>query len=123
MELVRKQSCIVTASSPGSYGARCRVQKYAQGFARRTGIEAKVTATDETIRFSGDIETAFRCIQESLTNVARHSGAERVTIAFKYLADSIHVCIKDNGKGFDQDVLDGSSGRLGITGMCAGQAF
>ncbi|NMB41212.1 MAG: PAS domain S-box protein, partial [Firmicutes bacterium] len=118
LELVRKQAVSLRPPALDYMGLVAAVQNMAQGFARRTGIEAKVTATDETIRFSGDIETAlFRCIQESLTNVARHSGAERVTIAFKYLADSIHVCIKDNGKGFDQDVLDGSSGRLGITGM------
>jgi signal transduction histidine kinase len=58
----------------------------------------------------------FRILQETLTNVSRHSNATRVTIR---LAEEQHILVlevHDNGKGISKEEL--SAGRsLGILGM------
>lgn len=43
----------------------------------------------------------FRCIQELLNNVIRHSEADFVSIEMNYEGEQLKVEISDNGKGFD----------------------
>jgi two-component system sensor histidine kinase UhpB len=43
----------------------------------------------------------YRIAQESLTNIARHSNASRVTIALERDPDSIVLLVRDDGRGFD----------------------
>lgn len=56
----------------------------------------------------------FRLVQESLTNIARHSGARSVKISFNKLQNSYLLEIKDDGKGFDPAH---TGGHLGLVGM------
>jgi signal transduction histidine kinase len=60
--------------------------------------------------------TAYRIIQESLTNAARHAGRARVTVRVTYDDTNMHVEIDDDGKvpsGGGSAIGTGS----GITGM------
>lgn len=59
--------------------------------------------------------SAYRILQESLTNVGRHSGANRVQISLVRESAGLLLSVYDNGKGFDAEAL-GSEG-AGITGM------
>jgi signal transduction histidine kinase len=43
----------------------------------------------------------FRVMQEAFTNVAKHSGADKVKLAFKKSDDELILTIRDNGRGFD----------------------
>ena len=42
---------------------------------------------------------AYRIVQESLTNVMRHAGPARVTVAVTRLADGLDVSVEDDGRG------------------------
>jgi hypothetical protein len=70
------------------------------------------------------IETAlFRVLQESLTNVHRHSGASEVEVRFLREADAVILEVRDYGRGIPQDLLSrlGQSARdsgVGLSGMC-----
>jgi PAS domain S-box-containing protein len=68
-------------------------------------------------RFPSETETAaFRVVQEALTNVARHSGAEEVKVELKADRDALAITIEDQGRGFDSDAaLSGASS--GLSGM------
>ena len=115
---VHRQASSLRPPALDHMGLVATVKDMAQGFSHRTGIKAKVIATDEKTRFSNEIETAlFRCIQESLTNTARHSEAQKVVVKLEFRSNSIEVCIEDNGKGFNPQVLDIAPHRLGLTGM------
>jgi len=49
-----------------------------------------------------DISTAiYRIIQESLTNISKYAEATEVNLEITTVATSLHLIIKDNGKGFD----------------------
>jgi PAS domain S-box-containing protein len=43
----------------------------------------------------------FRMVQEQLTNILKHSGATHVWITLCLVEDTVKLCIKDNGIGFD----------------------
>lgn len=69
-------------------------------FAQRTGIEVissidiQDRALDEQVAIN-----VFRILQESLTNVARHSGATQVNISLARMEDGLVLDIRDNGCG------------------------
>jgi PAS domain S-box-containing protein len=62
-------------------------------------------------RFARDVETAaFRIIQEALTNVARHSGAEEVILRVWCDAQTLNVQVEDGGAGFVVEDVEVASG-------------
>lgn len=71
-------------------------------FSNRTGIE--VVSCIEIDNEAVDERTSinvFRILQESLTNVARHSGADKVEVSLIRSASSLTLEIRDNGRGKD----------------------
>lgn len=66
-------------------------------------------------------ETAlYRIAQEALTNVAKHSGADRVSFILERRGDHVLAVVEDNGRGFDAEAAmqaAGRSRRLGLLGM------
>lgn len=47
--------------------------------------------------------TAYRVVQESLSNACRHSGAANATVTVRRDDDGIEVVVADDGRGFDPD--------------------
>jgi len=56
----------------------------------------------------------FRIFQESITNVARHAGANAVHVTLIVAADVLGLEIKDNGRGFSPERTEASLGVLGM---------
>ncbi len=56
----------------------------------------------------------YRCVQEALTNCARHAHASSVRIAVHSRPDTVNVSVEDDGVGFDHQ---NSSAGLGLLGM------
>jgi two-component system NarL family sensor kinase len=57
----------------------------------------------------------YRIAQEALTNVARHSGARRVTLRLVTTPDQARLSVEDDGRGFDPAQV--SAGRYGLVGL------
>ncbi|HKZ68326.1 MAG TPA: ATP-binding protein, partial [Chitinophagaceae bacterium] len=57
----------------------------------------------------------FRIFQESLTNVARHSGAKKVIVNLTQKDKKLILTIRDNGEGFDDEKVPKKT--LGLLGM------
>jgi two-component system sensor histidine kinase UhpB len=71
-------------------------------FGRVSGIDVNHDFDPSLPKLAPETELAvYRIAQESLTNVARHSGAGRVTIALERGPDSIVLSVGDDGRGFD----------------------
>ncbi len=62
----------------------------------------------------------FRIAQESLTNIARHAHAHRVSLSLIHYPQTIVVCIADDGDGYD---VEQTKTGLGIFGMRERTAF
>jgi PAS domain S-box-containing protein len=71
-------------------------------FAAQTGIAVRFRHTDLDRRFDSQVEiTAFRIVQEALTNVARHAGVKEATVDVWATATTLGARIEDEGRGFD----------------------
>lgn len=84
------------------YGLAAALRWYAEQWGRRTGIAVSVVGNDPHPRLvPGLEETLFRCVQEALTNVARHAQARRVVIALESSLRSFSTSVTDDGVGFE----------------------
>jgi signal transduction histidine kinase len=87
---------------------------YVQGFAERCNIPVKIDLDPNLGRLPRDTETAiFRVVQESLTNVLRHSGSPNASVQLHRRDEAISVEIRDSGKGMPSEPRIG----VGIHGM------
>lgn len=69
-------------------------------------------------RFNPEIETAaYRTVQESLTNVARHAKVTEVRVLVWSGSGLLHVQISDQGQGFDPRAGLSRNGSCGLVGM------
>ena len=78
-------------------------------------LDLDYQAGRKTTRLLPEIEsTAYRLVQEALTNVAKHAKAEEVQVAV--VEDDGHVTIevRDDGEGFDLDATHSGFGLLGM---------
>ncbi len=85
-------------------------------FATYSGIECKIHIAEQDIRFQENCAIAlFRIVQESLTNVARHAQADKLSISLYSDGDNYILTVHDNGKGFDMsEKKPNSFGLVGI---------
>jgi signal transduction histidine kinase len=97
-------------------GLKLAIQSYVQEFGRNTEIKCDLRLPEEELTLDGNQSTAiFRIIQESLTNVAKHAKANRVSIVLSEWDASLILTVKDNGTGFDLNARKAKSfGLLGI---------
>ncbi len=118
LERVRQQSFSLRPPSLDDLGLIAAVQYMAGGFARRTGISVDVRTDEYSSRLPVDVETAlYRCIQEALTNVARHARANSVKINFRQDAAGLLIRIRDDGIGFDTGSFRNPAEHIGLIGM------
>jgi len=95
---------------------------YIEGFMQRTSVEVDFEISPpEFERLSPDLETTLlRIVQESLTNVYRHSGSKVAGVRVVKGSSAITLEVWDEGKGLPQS-LDGSEGPaspgVGVLGM------
>lgn len=85
-------------------------------FEKRTGVictlrHRKVPDLSDTIAI-----TAYRIVQEALTNVVRHAGAHQVEVTLEAENGCLRLSVTDDGLGFDPARLEESEG-LGVAGM------
>ena len=104
-------------------GLVAAVHWYTEGFKQRSGIDLKVDVPVELPRLASEKETAlFRIVQESLTNIHRHSGASKASITIAVHENVLRMEVCDDGKGMaDPNSLASSDGNVkfgvGIPGM------
>jgi signal transduction histidine kinase len=98
-------------------GLSAAIEWQTADFEHRTGIRCRFTSDPEEISLDPEKTTAvFRVFQESLTNVARHSGATDVDISLERLDGRLVMRLRDNGKGIGEGQISGANS-LGILGM------
>jgi signal transduction histidine kinase len=96
---------------------------YVEGFAKRSGIPTSLDLPEDLGRLPEPVELAlFRVLQESLTNVHRHSKSPRADVSLRVFRNEVVLRIRDYGKGIPLDVLDRfrrnrAHGGVGLAGM------
>ena len=123
LQEVRTTSYLLHPPLLDEAGIASAARWFVEGFARRSGIEVQCEIAANMERAPRDCELAlFRVLQESMTNVHRHSGASATTVRLQRSGDQFQLEIQDNGKGIAEErlrSLDKSTGKIGvgITGM------
>ncbi len=86
-------------------------------FTERHGIACTLLADEAELRLDDAASTAiFRIVQEALTNIARHAGAQQVCMNLFRLDGTLLLTIQDDGRGIRAQDMDKAES-LGLVGM------
>jgi signal transduction histidine kinase len=105
-------------------GLHSTLQRYVDGFAKRTRLEASFRATGTIDELPLPVQEALlRIVQEALANAYRHASASCVTVKLSHLRQRLHLVVADDGKGSRNKPLTDDTERptlgVGIPGMKA----
>jgi signal transduction histidine kinase len=116
IQQVRSMSHLLHPPLLDEVGLSSALEQYLEGFTKRSGIDTQIEAPPgEFPRFKPELETAiFRIIQEALTNVFRHSGAQKAWVTVAKFDHQIAVTVRDDGKGISENIIEFRPGSLGI---------
>jgi PAS domain S-box-containing protein len=103
-------------------GLQQALQAYVEDWASRYGIATGFQPLGVGHeRFALEVETTlFRTVQEALTNVAKHSAAQNVSVILERRPGSVGVIVEDDGAGFDPAAVAATGARtrrIGLVGM------
>jgi PAS domain S-box-containing protein len=104
-------------------GLAAAAKWYVEGFAKRSGIDVSIELPPKMDRLPDAVElTLFRVLQESLTNIHRHSGSSSAEIHFAIDDAEVSLQIRDHGRGMPQDLLNrsqktGAEAGIGLLGI------
>jgi len=83
---------------------------------RAGGLEVVVRREGPAQALPAGIElSAYRIVQEALTNTLRHARATRAEVTLRYGADALEVDVRDDGRAAPAG--DGNGGGRGLVGM------
>ena len=84
-----------------------------------SGVELAVEVIGPGAQLPEEMEQhLLRIAQEAVTNALKHAAASRIGVKLHTEARNLHLRIKDNGRGFDQqDVFSSQTGHFGVIGM------
>jgi two-component system sensor histidine kinase UhpB len=78
------------------------IRWYARSNLEEAGIRVTVTSLDDIDPISPELKIAlYRIAQEAINNVIKHSHAKSATVSLYQSKDQVHLCIEDDGHGFD----------------------
>jgi len=97
-------------------GLQHGVASFCHDFSRKHGIATKLVHDGNLQQISKTVcFTLFRVLQEAMSNVAKHSGADRVTVTLGVHGNQALLRVTDEGRGFE---IDSGRGRgLGLISM------
>jgi signal transduction histidine kinase len=117
-EEIEKLQALITELRPAALdeiGLAAALESLAARTTTLQGIEVELQIGLESDRLPRELEsTAYRLVQEGLTNVVKHAAAERALVRVELAADRLEIEVKDDGRGFD---LSGTSRGFGLVGM------
>jgi len=101
------------------FGLSAALEWQAAQFQKRTGIQCRVTCSEAQPYTLDKTQTInlFRIFQESLTNIARHSGASKVEVELQHKNTAFILTISDNGCGLPEEhvISPTSYGMIGMS--------
>jgi PAS domain S-box-containing protein len=99
-------------------GLRSALEWYIEGFTQRSKVKVELNVSLGPQRLPEIVErTLFRIVQESLTNIFRHSGSDTASVHIEVRSGIVRLEVADHGKGISADTLatlNSSGGQLGV---------
>ncbi|MFW6183859.1 MAG: GAF domain-containing sensor histidine kinase [Chloroflexota bacterium] len=109
---VRDNILSLRTTLSGDAGLIPALQEYVREFGVQSGADARlVTCFNSPPRLSPLAEVQLvRIVQEALTNVRKHAGAEHVEVQLSPLDGGLNILVRDDGVGFEPGDADGRFG-------------
>jgi PAS domain S-box-containing protein len=124
LQEIRTLSYLLHPPMLDEVGLASALRWFASGFSKRSQIEIDLEVPEALGRFPRDLEIAvFRIVQETLTNVHRHSGSSTAKITIWRSARQLRLKVEDKGKGMTLPVSEKKDDResailgVGISGI------
>jgi signal transduction histidine kinase len=119
-ESVARMRRIATNLRPGlldDLGLNAALEWQAQEFSKHSGIPCKLNLPEDDPGVDPALcTTLFRIFQETLTNIARHAQATRVSVSLKQNERTLTLTMRDNGRGITNVEL-ANPRSLGLLGL------
>src|SRR5207237_8228488 len=94
-----------------------QIEKLVQHAADR-GLPVELQIEGDPVELPTGIDlTAYRLVQEGLTNAIKHAGANRAEVLVRYAAGHVELTESDDGRGAGGNNDDDESGGDGLVGM------
>lgn len=116
IQQVRSMSHLLHPPLLDEVGLLSAISWYIDGLGERSGIQASLQVEPQDFpRLAPDLETAiFRIVQEALTNVFRHAGANNVWITLAQRGVQTMVTVRDDGRGIGAKIAELQPESLGV---------
>ncbi len=106
LQEIRTTSYLLHPPMLDESGFTSAAQWFVAGFAQRSGMKVRMDFAPEPERLPAVVEIAlFRVLQESLTNVHRHSGTSAVEVRFLRESQAAILEVRDFGRGMPEEWL------------------
>ncbi|MDP2917826.1 MAG: PAS domain S-box protein [Dehalococcoidia bacterium] len=90
----------------------------ASDLTRSYGVDTNVEVIGKPRQLPSETELMlFRIVQEALTNVRKHSGANSACVRVEFTNHNTRIVVNDNGKGFELPARVGDLARIGKLGL------
>jgi signal transduction histidine kinase len=117
VQMVRRIASDLRPGILDDFGLAAAIEWQLQDFCTRAGLEYEYQSNADDLPLDPASSIAvFRLFQETLTNVARHAQATRVTARLECGPDGLVLQVRDNGRGIRASEIDNSKS-LGLIGM------
>ena len=85
---------------------------------QHAGLPVDLRIDGEPVPLPAGVDlTAYRLVQESLTNALKHAGADSATVRLSYEPNELAISVEDDGEGLSPERLSNLGGGHGLTGM------
>jgi signal transduction histidine kinase len=115
---VRTMSYLLYPPMLEEMGLEMAIGWYLDGFSKRSGVRTSFKMLQPVGRVHRDAELAiFRILQESLTNIHRHSGSSTAQVRLIKTDREVTIEIQDQGTGIPTPVLESAQDMCGTIGV------
>jgi PAS domain S-box-containing protein len=118
---IRTTSYLLHPPMLDEVGISSALDWYVQGLTERSGLQIDLKVSENFGRLPSEMELLlFRLVQESLTNIHRHSGSKTAQIRIERNESNVHVEVEDQGRGMSPERLaeiQSQGTGVGIRGM------
>ncbi len=117
VKIVHRISSDLRPSLLYDFGLQEALKYHLEEFSGNTAIKYELSIIPDDLKMDEELSVvAFRIIQESLTNTARHSKAEKVKVVLRLMEEDIFLEISDDGIGIrESDLINPNA--FGLTGI------
>ncbi len=118
MEQIRTLSLQLRPPMLDTLGLIPTLRWHFERYTAQTRIKVHFKCDQPERRYDPQIElTAYRVIQEALTNIARYAGVQDAWVHISVVNCVLHISIEDFGVGFDYQQIRNNSFSSGLSGM------